>query len=97
LGRRIQTRKTKNYAVRKKEVAVLSVVKFTAIVTLNKTNSKTEVRKYILAKASKDSVYIRLGMKRECPDIMRIIIQNYSIIFITRDTWNWRGPEITMK
>jgi hypothetical protein len=67
----------KKYAMRKKEVAVLSGVKFTAIVTLNKTNRKTKGRKYVLAKKSKNSVYIKLGTKRKCPDIMKIIIQNY--------------------
>jgi hypothetical protein len=77
LRRSIRTRKTKKYAMRKKEVAVWSVFKFTAIVTLNKTNRNTKMRKYVLAQISKNSVYIRLGTKRECPDIMRIIIQKY--------------------
>ena len=43
LRRCIGTRKTKKYAVRKKESAIVSFIKFTSIVTLNKVYWKTKV------------------------------------------------------
>jgi hypothetical protein len=58
LGRGIWTRKIKKYAMREKEGAIASVVKFTTIVTLNKSNEKTEVRDNILTKVEKYSVDI---------------------------------------
>ena len=88
----IGARKAKEYAVRKKESAIASIIKFTSIVTLNKAYGKTKVGENILTKIEKNWVYIGLGSERKGPNIMGIIIKNYKIVFVTRNTRNWRCP-----
>jgi len=88
LRRGIRTRKTKKNALRKKEGAVLSVVKFSTIITLNKSNWQTKVGKNILSKIEKEGMDFRFSTERKSPNIMRVIIQKHKIIFVTRDTRN---------
>jgi len=83
--------------LREKEDAVLSVVEFTAIVTLNKANRQSKVCENIIAKIKKEAMNIRFSTKRKSPNVMRVIIHNHKIIFITRNTRNWGGLEITME
>jgi len=78
--------------LREKEGAVLGVIKFTTVITLNKLNWQAKVCDYILSKVEKDCRYFRFSAKRKGPSIVRIIIQDHKIIFITRNTRDWRGP-----
>ena len=45
-----------------------------------------------MTKIEKKWVYVGLGSERKGPNIMGIIIKNYKIVFVTRNTRNWRGP-----
>jgi hypothetical protein len=42
-------------------------------------------------------VNIRFMMQRKSPTVMGKIIDYHKIIFVTRNTQNWRGTNITMK
>jgi hypothetical protein len=85
-----------NGAVREEERAGRGVVKLAAIVALDGLDGGAKLRAYISKKVRDGSEGVEFKTQRECPSIMRIIINNNEIIFVTGHTNNWRCPKITM-
>jgi hypothetical protein len=76
LLRRIRTSETEDSAVRREEVADSSVVKFLSVVSLKCDNGATKLSGDIGVEGSESGEDVRLTTKRECPYVMREIIQN---------------------
>ena len=72
-----------------KEVPVLKVVKFFAIVTLNKFDWKKEVCGDIFLKVKESGVDIGFVAQRKGPYKMSKIIKNNKVVLKTRDTSMW--------
>jgi hypothetical protein len=72
------------------------VVKFFSVVTLYKSNEQTKVSLDVFTKIKKYVVHFGFSTERKCPNIMRVIIQDKKIIFVSQNTRNWRCPQITM-
>jgi hypothetical protein len=79
-----------------KEGVSVRVVKLTTVVTLNALDGVAELCLHIREKNSQDSECFGFKAKRKRPKKMRAVIKNTKIIFITGNTGNGRGPQITM-
>ena len=56
----------------------------------------TELSRGIGDEVREHAESVRFNTKRKSPQIMRAIVKNDQIIFITKHTDDWRCPEITM-
>lgn len=96
LRRGVWAGKSKDNAMLEKQVAIASVVKFSAIVTLKKSNGCGEMGRDKLLKLHKNAMNIRFGLKRKRPHVVSEIINHNQIIFVSRHTENRGRPNITM-
>ena len=72
------------------------VNKFSPIIGLEALNGKAELSASISDEINDMLMYIRFVLKRECPTIVRKIIQQNQVVGTTRNTSNRRGPDITV-
>ena len=72
------------------------VIKLTTIIALDGLDRGAKLSGNIRKKARKSWKCVRFKAYRKSPRIMRTIVKNYKIIFITTYTRNGRCPQITM-
>jgi hypothetical protein len=72
------------------------VIELTAVVALDSLHGGAKLRAHIGKKVRNRGESVRFKAKQKCPSIVRIIINNNEIIFVTRHTDNGRCPKITM-
>jgi hypothetical protein len=82
--------------VREEERAGQRIIKFSAIVALDSFHGGVKLRTHISEKIRDGGESIGFNTKRKGPSIMRIIVNNNEIIFVTGHTNNWRCPKITV-
>jgi hypothetical protein len=76
-------------AKRGKEKTHGSGIVLSAIVSLKGENGKTKLGVYVGDESTYGRKNIRLITKRNCPEVMSVIIQKHNVIFITRMIVNW--------
>jgi hypothetical protein len=96
LGRSVGARHAKMNPMSKEERDGIGVIELAVVVTLDCLNGGAELSGHISKEISKGGVRVRLKVQRKCPQIVRAIIENDQIIFITRNTNDGRGPYVTM-
>lgn len=72
------------------------VVKLTTVVALDGLHDGAKLCTNIGKEIRDSGKCIGFEVKRKCPSIVRKIINNYEIIFVTRHASNRRGPKVTM-
>jgi hypothetical protein len=83
--------------LRSKKGATGIVNKFSAIISLRTLDERVELGTCKLKEISDEMVHFRLALHRERPTIMIEIIRNDKIVKTTRNTRNWRSPNVKMK
>lgn len=96
LGRGVGARHAEVNTVGEEEGAGGGVIKLAGIVILNIANGGGKLSFNIGEKLGQGGKGVGFEAKRESPNIVRAIIKNDKIIFKTRHTENWGGPQITM-
>jgi hypothetical protein len=79
---RVGAREAKNDAVLSKKIAVGDIIKFAAIISLDRKNGALKLCVDIGEKVSKNLVNLRFATKRKSPGIMRKIIKYNKIVFV---------------
>ena len=70
------------------------VEELASVVTMQTANSGAKLGRYKREETKQGITCVRLGTQRKHPRVMRVIIQNIEIKFVTRTANNWRGPEV---
>jgi hypothetical protein len=78
--------------ISKEEHAGIGVIELAAVVALDCLNGGAELSGHISKEISKGGVRVRLKTQQKRPQIVRAIVENDQIIFITRNTDDGRGP-----
>ena len=96
LGRCIGATCPKENVPATKEGGRGNVDELSAIICLKTFDRQDELSVSIVSKLNNMRMNFRFRMKRECPVIMIIIINNHKIIFKARHAEDWRSPDITV-
>jgi len=72
------------------------VIKLAPVVALDGLHRGAELSRGVGNDVCERAESVRFNTKKKSPQIMRAIIKNDQIVFITRHTDDWRCPEITM-
>lgn len=75
-----------------KELPVVGIVKFTAIIALQVFERSSEVSVNVSMKMCKDRVNIRFDTQGKSPYVMSVIIYEHKVIFVARNAGNGRRP-----
>ena len=96
LRRGIRTRHTQLNTPREEERTGDGVVELPPVVTLDGLNGEAELSGHPGKEVEKGGEGLRLGAQRKSPRVMRKIINNDQIIFITRHAEYRRCPKVTV-
>ena len=96
LGGCVGARGAKKDAAASQEGGSGIVKKLCPIICLKTAHMITELCVSVSNKLNNMLMNFRFMAQGECPTIMGKIINYHKIIFIARNTQNWRGPDITM-
>ena len=96
LGGCVGAREAIHDTVGREEGGKRSVDEFAAIVTLHTLDESVKLGKYVGKETLQDRGCLGLIAQRKRPRVMRVIIKNYDVILITRETHNRGGPQIIM-
>jgi hypothetical protein len=88
LLRGVWARHAEDYTLGKEERVGQGVIELVAIVALDGLNRGAKLCAHISKNVRKSGKSVRLKAKRKCPNIVRTIIKNNKIIFITGHTCN---------
>ena len=80
----------------KKEVTGARVVKLFPVITLDSFDLGAKLSGGVGDEVSKRTESVRLKAQRKSPQIVSAIIKYNQIIFVSRNTVNWGGPQIIM-
>jgi len=72
------------------------VVELTTVVALDGLHGGVKLCTHVGKEIRDSDKSVRLKAKRECPSIMRKIINNHEIIFVTGHAGDRGGPKVTM-
>ena len=72
------------------------VIKLTTVVALDGLHGSAKLCTHVGKKVRNSGKGVGFKAKRKCPSIMRKIINNYEIIFVTGHTNNRGCPKITV-
>ena len=75
-----------------KECAGLRIVEFTAVVALDALDGGAKLRANISEKIRKSGKCLGFEAERKSPNVVGAIIKNDQILFVSRQTNNWRCP-----
>ena len=96
LRRGIRTRYTQLNTPREEEGTGSGVIELSPVVTLDGLNGETELSGHPGKEVEEGRESLRLGAQRESPRVMRKIINNDQVIFISRHTEYRRCPQVTV-
>jgi hypothetical protein len=97
LGGCVGARSAEKDAATSQEGSSGIVKELCAIIFLKTAHMITELCVSVGDELDNMFVNIRFMMQRKSPTVMGKIIDYHKIIFVTRNTQNWRGTNITMK
>jgi hypothetical protein len=92
----VRTRHAKDGAMGEEERAGRGVIKLTAVVALDSLHGSAKLSTHVGKKVRNSGKSVGFKVKQKCPSIMKKIINNYKIIFVTGHTSNGRCPKITI-
>jgi hypothetical protein len=97
LGGGVGARSAEKDAAASQEGSSGIVEKLCAVIRLKTAHRIAELCVSVSDELDNMFVNTRFMTQREGPTVMGKIIDNHKIIFVARNTQNWRGPDITMK
>jgi hypothetical protein len=97
LGGRVRTRSAEKNAAASQEGSSGIVEELRAIVDLKTAHRITELCVSISYELNNVFVNIRFMAQGKSPTVMCKIVNYHKIKFVTRNTQNWRSPNITME
>jgi len=92
----VGARHAKDGTMGEEERAGRRVIKLTTVVALDGLHMSVKLGTHVGKKIRNGGKSVGFKAKRKCPSIMRKIINNYEIIFVTGHANNWGCPKITM-
>jgi len=78
------------------ERAGLRIIKFTTVIALDALDGGAKLRANVSKKIRKCRKRLGFEAERKSPNVVRTIIKNNKIIFVSRHTNNRRCPKITV-
>ena len=87
---------TKMDAQGEEEVTGARVVKLFPVVALDSLDVGAKLGGGVGDEVGKRIVSVRFEAQRKSPQVVSAIIKYDQIVFVTRDTDNWRCPQVTM-
>jgi hypothetical protein len=97
LGGCVGARSAKKYATSSQEGSSGIVEELRVVICLKIMHMIVELCVSVSYELDNMLVNFRFMAQRKTPTVMCKIINYHKIVFITRDTQNWGGPDITMK
>ena len=92
LGRSVGARHAEMDAMSEEKHAHAEVVELAAVVALDGLDNDAELSTNMSEEVLQSGESVRLLAQRKCPQIMRAVIENKKIVFVSRNTRNRRGP-----
>jgi len=83
-------------ALGEEEVTGARVVKLFPVVALDSLDVGAKLGGGVGDEVSKRAESVRFKSQRKSPQVVSAIIKYNQIIFVTGNTDNWRGPQVTM-
>jgi hypothetical protein len=83
-------------ALGEEEVTSARVVKLFPVIALDSLDACDKLGGGVGDEVSKRAESVRFKSQRKRPQVVSAIIKYNQIIFITRNTDHWRGPQVTM-
>jgi hypothetical protein len=97
LGGRVGARSAEKDVAASQEDSSGIVEEFRAVICLKTAHRIIELCVSVGYELDNVFVNIRFMAQRKNPTVMGKIINYHKVIFVTRNTQNWRGPDITME